>query len=151
MTTTHEAPTDAATAAPPTEVDVLVIGAGFSGLGMGHRLRQAGHTDFLILERGAVARRARRQRGLVAVLVHEQARQGLPVAGERERADGAGDGGVAHAGCNAATPTGVSHRSRNGLGRETTKSSPPAFLAETRHTTCSTPLGTRRWRPVASR
>jgi cation diffusion facilitator CzcD-associated flavoprotein CzcO len=41
--------------APPTEVDVVIVGAGFSGLGMAIRLKQAGMDDFVILERaGAV-------------------------------------------------------------------------------------------------
>jgi cation diffusion facilitator CzcD-associated flavoprotein CzcO len=34
-------------------VRIAVIGAGFSGLGAGIRLRQAGRTDFVILERAA--------------------------------------------------------------------------------------------------
>ncbi|MCC2665865.1 MAG: Cyclohexanone monooxygenase, partial [Geminicoccaceae bacterium] len=32
-------------------VDVAIIGAGFSGLGMAIRLRQEGYEDFAILER----------------------------------------------------------------------------------------------------
>ena len=36
----------------PTEVRFLIIGAGFSGLGAGIKLRQAGYDDFVILERG---------------------------------------------------------------------------------------------------
>ncbi len=36
----------------PEEVDVLVIGAGFSGLGTAIRLKQEGYTDFVVLERG---------------------------------------------------------------------------------------------------
>lgn len=36
-----------------TEVDVAIIGAGFSGLGAAIRLRQAGWTDFVVLERAA--------------------------------------------------------------------------------------------------
>ena len=43
-----EQPTDAL----PAEVEILVIGAGFSGLGTAIRLKQAGHEDFLVLERG---------------------------------------------------------------------------------------------------
>lgn len=35
----------------PTEVRFLIIGAGFSGLGAGIKLRQAGYDDFVILER----------------------------------------------------------------------------------------------------
>src|SRR5215470_7061494 len=38
---------------PPHHVRVAVIGAGFGGLGAGIRLRQAGVTDFVILERAA--------------------------------------------------------------------------------------------------
>lgn len=34
-----------------TEVQIAIIGAGFAGLGMGIRLRQAGITDFVIFER----------------------------------------------------------------------------------------------------
>lgn len=36
-----------------THVDVLIVGAGFAGLGMGIRLARRGMTDFLILERGS--------------------------------------------------------------------------------------------------
>jgi cation diffusion facilitator CzcD-associated flavoprotein CzcO len=36
-----------------TETDVLIIGTGFSGLGMGIRLREAGLENFIILEQGA--------------------------------------------------------------------------------------------------
>jgi cation diffusion facilitator CzcD-associated flavoprotein CzcO len=36
----------------PNEVDVCVIGAGFSGLGTAIRLKQEGYTDFVVLERG---------------------------------------------------------------------------------------------------
>jgi cation diffusion facilitator CzcD-associated flavoprotein CzcO len=35
----------------PTSVDVAIIGAGFSGLGMAIRLKQAGLEDFVVLER----------------------------------------------------------------------------------------------------
>jgi len=35
----------------PTEVRFLIIGAGFSGLGAGIKLRQAGYDDFVIVER----------------------------------------------------------------------------------------------------
>ena len=45
--------TGAAPAPLPEHVRVAVIGAGFSGLGAGIRLRQAGRTDFVILERAA--------------------------------------------------------------------------------------------------
>src|SRR5499426_122512 len=37
----------------PEHVRVAIIGAGFGGLGAGIRLRQAGMTDFVILERAA--------------------------------------------------------------------------------------------------
>ena len=36
----------------PKEVDVLIVGAGFSGLGMAIRLQKEGREDFVILERG---------------------------------------------------------------------------------------------------
>ncbi len=36
-----------------THVDVLIVGAGFAGLGMGIRLARRGMMDFLILERGS--------------------------------------------------------------------------------------------------
>ena len=50
------APSATSSAPPlPAHVRVAVIGAGFAGLGAGIRLRQAGMTDFVILERaGAV-------------------------------------------------------------------------------------------------
>ncbi len=38
--------------APPDQVDVAVIGSGFSGLGMAIRLKQEGLDDFVVLERG---------------------------------------------------------------------------------------------------
>src|SRR5919198_194432 len=41
-----------ATALDLGEVEVAVIGAGFSGLGMAIRLREAGIDDFIVLERG---------------------------------------------------------------------------------------------------
>lgn len=34
------------------DVSIAIIGAGFSGLGLAVRLRQAGHEDFVVLERG---------------------------------------------------------------------------------------------------
>ena len=33
------------------ETDVAIVGSGFSGLGMAIRLKQAGHSDFVVLER----------------------------------------------------------------------------------------------------
>ena len=36
----------------PAEVDVAIVGAGFSGLGMGVRLLEEGVKDFVVLERG---------------------------------------------------------------------------------------------------
>ena len=36
----------------PAEVDIAVIGAGFSGLGTAIKLKQAGYEDFVVLERG---------------------------------------------------------------------------------------------------
>jgi cation diffusion facilitator CzcD-associated flavoprotein CzcO len=44
---------EAADAVLPRHVRVAIIGAGFGGLGAGIRLRQAGLTDFVILERAA--------------------------------------------------------------------------------------------------
>jgi cation diffusion facilitator CzcD-associated flavoprotein CzcO len=44
---------EAADAALPRHVRVAIVGAGFGGLGAGVRLRQAGLTDFVILERAA--------------------------------------------------------------------------------------------------
>ena len=38
--------------ASPTEVDVLVVGTGFAGLGMAVQLQRAGRTGFVVLERG---------------------------------------------------------------------------------------------------
>jgi cation diffusion facilitator CzcD-associated flavoprotein CzcO len=35
----------------PSEVDVAILGAGFSGLGMAIRMKQAGYDDFIVLER----------------------------------------------------------------------------------------------------
>ena len=48
----HGPEADQAAPTLPDEVDVLVIGAGFSGLGTAIRLRQEGYTDFVVLERG---------------------------------------------------------------------------------------------------
>lgn len=38
---------------PPRRVRVLIVGSGFSGLGLAIRLQQAGRTDFAVIERGA--------------------------------------------------------------------------------------------------
>src|SRR5687767_3823565 len=35
-----------------TDTDILIVGSGFSGIGMAVRLKQAGRHDFMILERG---------------------------------------------------------------------------------------------------
>src|SRR3954447_13573283 len=52
--TTLDASTEAPTAdAVPSEVDIAVVGSGFSGLCMAIKLREAGIEDFLVLERGA--------------------------------------------------------------------------------------------------
>src|SRR3954452_387650 len=37
----------------PAEVDVAIVGAGFSGLGLAIRLREQGERDFIVLERGS--------------------------------------------------------------------------------------------------
>src|SRR4051812_12916100 len=39
------------TAAAPAHADVVVVGAGFSGLAMAHRLLREGSTDFVVLEK----------------------------------------------------------------------------------------------------
>src|SRR5918911_3333868 len=36
----------------PTEIDIAIVGSGFSGLGMAIRLLEAGYEDFVVLERG---------------------------------------------------------------------------------------------------
>lgn len=41
----------ATTPAPPTEIDVAVVGSGFSGLAMARGLKRAGHESFVVLER----------------------------------------------------------------------------------------------------
>src|SRR3954447_904925 len=46
MTTTIDPP------ALPDEVDVAIVGSGFSGLGMATQLRRDGVEDFVVLERG---------------------------------------------------------------------------------------------------
>lgn len=40
-----------AEAALPEAADVVIVGSGFSGLAMAERLRRAGHSDFVLLER----------------------------------------------------------------------------------------------------
>ena len=37
---------------PPTRVDILIVGAGFAGLGMAIHLRKAGAESFLVIEKG---------------------------------------------------------------------------------------------------
>ena len=44
------APRKKTTAAP--DVDVLIVGAGFSGLGLAVRLKTAGRDRFLVIEKG---------------------------------------------------------------------------------------------------
>src|SRR3954469_7809074 len=51
--TTLEAPAAPPTATLPAEVDVVIVGAGFAGLGMAIRLKEAGVEDYVVLERGA--------------------------------------------------------------------------------------------------
>src|SRR5918997_6795392 len=52
--TTLDAPTEApATETVPSEVEIAVVGSGFSGLCMAIKLREAGMEDFVVLERGA--------------------------------------------------------------------------------------------------
>src|SRR3712207_8035917 len=53
MTATAEQPTTADERPLPDHVRVGILGAGFSGLGMAIRLKQAGIEDFLICERDA--------------------------------------------------------------------------------------------------
>src|SRR5438045_1105551 len=36
----------------PTEIDVAIVGAGFSGIAMAAQLKRAGRDDFVVLERG---------------------------------------------------------------------------------------------------
>lgn len=50
MSTPTATPAAQAARALPTSVEVAVVGAGFSGLGMAMRLREAGHHDFAVLE-----------------------------------------------------------------------------------------------------
>jgi cation diffusion facilitator CzcD-associated flavoprotein CzcO len=51
--TTLEAPAETPTATLPAEADVVIVGAGFAGLGMAIKLQQAGFEDYVVLERGA--------------------------------------------------------------------------------------------------
>ena len=52
--TTLDATTEAPGTEPvPSEVDVAIVGSGFSGLCMAIKLREAGIEDFVVLERGA--------------------------------------------------------------------------------------------------
>src|SRR5213083_1759870 len=37
----------------PAEVDIAIVGAGFSGLGLAIRLRDEGPDDFIVLDRGS--------------------------------------------------------------------------------------------------
>lgn len=51
-TTTDERPsTNGAGPALPDHVDVAIVGSGFAGLGMAIKLKEAGRTDFVVLER----------------------------------------------------------------------------------------------------
>src|SRR6188472_2647443 len=50
--TTLEQTTDAPGAAAPSQVDIAIVGSGFSGLCMAIKLREAGMDDFVVLERG---------------------------------------------------------------------------------------------------
>jgi cation diffusion facilitator CzcD-associated flavoprotein CzcO len=53
MTAVDEAPTtDSAEQPLPDQVEVAIVGSGFSGLGMAIRLKQEGVEDFVVLERG---------------------------------------------------------------------------------------------------
>src|SRR5215218_2928430 len=52
MSTVAASPETADPAAPPPEVDVAIVGSGFSGLCMAIKLREAGMDDFVVLERG---------------------------------------------------------------------------------------------------
>jgi cation diffusion facilitator CzcD-associated flavoprotein CzcO len=49
---TAESSAEGARGPLPSEVDVAIVGAGFSGLGLAIRLRQQGLHDFIVLERG---------------------------------------------------------------------------------------------------
>lgn len=50
--TTLEQTTDAPGTAAPSQVDIAIVGSGFSGLCMAIKLREAGFEDFVVLERG---------------------------------------------------------------------------------------------------
>ena len=53
MGSTETSATPSGQDAAPIEVETAVIGTGFAGLGMAIRLKQEGHTDFVVLERGS--------------------------------------------------------------------------------------------------
>ncbi len=40
-----------ATATDRQRVDIVIVGGGFAGIGLGHRLKKAGLTDFVLLDR----------------------------------------------------------------------------------------------------
>ena len=45
-------PTESSSRTVPSEVDVAIVGAGFSGLAMAIKLREIGIEDYVVLERG---------------------------------------------------------------------------------------------------
>lgn len=51
-TTTADAPHVGTPTGTPTDVETVVVGAGFAGIGTAVRLARAGRTDFVVLERG---------------------------------------------------------------------------------------------------
>ena len=51
MTTTTTTTTDVRPAPRDESAEILIIGSGFAGLGMGAQLRRHGREDFLILDR----------------------------------------------------------------------------------------------------
>jgi cation diffusion facilitator CzcD-associated flavoprotein CzcO len=52
MTTLDATATETTAPALPAEVDIAIVGAGFSGLGMAIKLRELGIEDFVVIERG---------------------------------------------------------------------------------------------------
>src|SRR3954454_4093259 len=52
MTVSYATVTDRGRNRTTMTTDVAIIGSGFSGLGMAIRLKQEGHEDFVVLERG---------------------------------------------------------------------------------------------------